>query len=173
MKQFVGRFFDRLVPRTMASMRELSEIREKYGSLEAALEVSRGGRVSRLEQEVLRLREEIDELRRDGRYVAELYDLVIERVRSDAQKTCRSPATWCAGCVSRRLREPERLKRKNTQSSNGQRRTDPRRLLVSTMSRYNTAVRHGLRTQRVRLRVARWLQCRVSRDGCSADQTYS
>lgn len=37
-------------------------------------------RVRALEAEVATLRDDIDEMRRDGRHVAELYDLVIEEL---------------------------------------------------------------------------------------------
>lgn len=37
--------------------------------------------VRRLERDVVQLRAELDELRRDGRRVAELYDFVLEEVR--------------------------------------------------------------------------------------------
>jgi cell division protein FtsB len=74
----------RLAPRTLESLRELEEVRERYGSLQAALAATDAERLARLEAENAALREEIDELRSQGRYVAELYDLVIERVRADA-----------------------------------------------------------------------------------------
>ncbi|MGN6197320.1 hypothetical protein [Humibacter sp.] len=41
-------------------------------------------RITELIEENRRLRDEIDELRREGRYVAELYDVVVERVRTDS-----------------------------------------------------------------------------------------
>jgi hypothetical protein len=37
--------------------------------------------VKRLERDVVELRVEVDELRRDGRRVAELYDFVLEEIR--------------------------------------------------------------------------------------------
>ncbi|MFD1574955.1 DUF6752 domain-containing protein [Agromyces cerinus subsp. nitratus] len=40
--------------------------------------------IARLESEIAALRGEIDELRADSRRIAELYDLVFERLRSDA-----------------------------------------------------------------------------------------
>jgi multidrug resistance efflux pump len=41
-------------------------------------------RVESLEATIAELQEEIDETRRDGRRVAELYDLVFERLRSSS-----------------------------------------------------------------------------------------
>jgi hypothetical protein len=69
----------------MASLSDVAEVRERYGSLQRALETVDTERIEQLISENRRLREEIDELRREGRYVAELYDLVLERVRADAK----------------------------------------------------------------------------------------
>jgi hypothetical protein len=49
---------------------------------DAALIAALQARIDALEIAVDELREEIDETRRDGRRVAELYDLVFERLRS-------------------------------------------------------------------------------------------
>lgn len=84
MRELVGRLMRRLGPRTMASLTDVAEVRTHYGSLSQALESVGTARIEELLSENRRLREEIDELRREGRYVAELYDLVLERVRSDA-----------------------------------------------------------------------------------------
>lgn len=85
MRQFTGWAVRRLAPRTMASLSDVAEVRERYGSLQRALETVDTERIEQLISENRRLREEIDELRREGRYVAELYDLVLERVRDDAK----------------------------------------------------------------------------------------
>ncbi|GAB3612419.1 hypothetical protein [Humibacter ginsengisoli] len=85
MKEFLGRMAERLAPRTMASLKDLAEVRERNGTLQAAFDRLRP-QLDELVRENRRLRDEIDELRREGRHVAELYDLVVERVRSDAER---------------------------------------------------------------------------------------
>lgn len=84
MKEFVGGFLRRLAPRTMASLGDVAEVRERYGSLQAALNSLGSSQITELIEQNRRLRDEIDELRREGRYVAELYDVVVERVRTDS-----------------------------------------------------------------------------------------
>jgi hypothetical protein len=71
----------------MASLTELADFRARHGSVRPTLETAEtdGLRLDELERVNTQLREEIDELRREGRYVAELYDLVLERVRADAK----------------------------------------------------------------------------------------
>ncbi len=73
----------------MDGLRDLAAARERYGSLESGL-----GKIDELSTELARvrsentqLRDDIDELRRDGRRVAELYDLVFEQVRADSRGT--------------------------------------------------------------------------------------
>jgi hypothetical protein len=61
----------------------LQVVRQRYGSLEELIVRLDVDRIDSLIDENARLRDEIDGLRREGRYVAELYDLVIERIRAD------------------------------------------------------------------------------------------
>jgi hypothetical protein len=68
----------RVAPRTAAGLRDLTSARDEYGSLFDALAYLKtvpGALESQQRQ--------IDELRRDGRHVTELYDLVFERLRTD------------------------------------------------------------------------------------------
>jgi urease gamma subunit len=65
-------------PRATRHLTELNHAREQLEEL-----ASLRARVAALETAVAELREEIDESRRDGRRVAELYDLVFERLRAD------------------------------------------------------------------------------------------
>ncbi|MHA7987248.1 hypothetical protein ACX9R5_15725 [Rathayibacter sp. CAU 1779] len=85
MKSFLRTMFRRVAPGAAASLSDLAQVRSRYGSIQAALESVDADGIQRLTEENRRLREEIDELRREGRYVAELYDLVIERVRVDSE----------------------------------------------------------------------------------------
>jgi cell division protein FtsB len=79
----------------MDGLRDLADVREKYGSVARALEqfdhilaslANASAEIEQLKAQNTQLRDDIDELRRDGRRVAELYDLVFEQVRSDARK---------------------------------------------------------------------------------------
>jgi phage shock protein A len=72
------RIAGRVAPKATRDLAELSLAREQLGEL-AALRT----RIEALETAVGELREEVDESRRDGRRVAELYDLVFERLRAD------------------------------------------------------------------------------------------
>lgn len=84
MKRFLRRVLRRLAPGVADALGDLAAVRRRYGSLQAALDSVGAPNIAELTEENQRLRDEIDELRREGRYVAELYDLVIERVRADA-----------------------------------------------------------------------------------------
>jgi len=83
-KRFLRRVLRRLAPGVANALGDLAAVRRRYGSLQAALDSVGAPNIAELTEENQRLRDEIDELRREGRYVAELYDLVIERVRADA-----------------------------------------------------------------------------------------
>lgn len=45
--------------------------------------------IARLKSEIERLRAEVDELRTDSRRIAELYDLVFERLRAESDEGAR------------------------------------------------------------------------------------
>jgi cell division protein FtsB len=87
MKRLGGKIARALAPRTMATLADMAEVRTSHGSLKNALDAIHAAQadIDTLSRENRQLREEIDELRREGRYVAELYDLVLERVRADAK----------------------------------------------------------------------------------------
>ena len=69
MKQFLANIAQRLAPRTVTNLRRLN-------TLDPALDGGRGlPRLMGYEREVRELRREVDELRRDNRRVAELYDV--------------------------------------------------------------------------------------------------
>ncbi|GGR34572.1 hypothetical protein GCM10010196_30800 [Agromyces mediolanus] len=86
MRRAIGRMLRALAPRTAEGMTELAEIRSRYGGVLVEIERLRAENVELREdlgQLVARLDEasgEIDELRRDAPRIAELYDLVFERL---------------------------------------------------------------------------------------------
>lgn len=67
-------------------LRDTADVRKRHGSDSETVEDLKvsAARITELIEENRRLRDEIDELRREGRYVAELYDVVVERVRTDS-----------------------------------------------------------------------------------------
>ncbi|HEY8588487.1 MAG TPA: hypothetical protein VIL55_02930 [Naasia sp.] len=79
----VGWTVRRAAPRSMSALTDLGSARDEFGDVSAHLRALTD-RVSELEEAVVLLREEIDETRRDGRRVAELYDLVFERLGAPA-----------------------------------------------------------------------------------------
>jgi hypothetical protein len=68
---------ERVAPRTAAGLRDLTSARDEHGSLVDALAYLKTVPAVLESQQ-----RQIDELRRDGRHVAELYDLVFEQARS-------------------------------------------------------------------------------------------
>lgn len=75
MENFIGRLLSRFAPRTAKVLTTLIHASEEDEGLIP--------RVLSYEQEVRELRKEIDELRKDSLRIAELYDLVFERLKSD------------------------------------------------------------------------------------------
>ncbi|MCU1569967.1 MAG: hypothetical protein JWR33_708 [Naasia sp.] len=75
MENFLGRILYRIAPRTAEVVKFLVHAGEESGGMME--------RVLAYENEVKELRKEIDELRADSRRVAELYDLVFERLERD------------------------------------------------------------------------------------------
>lgn len=74
MENYFGRLLARFAPRTAKVLTTLIH----------ASEEDEGGLISRVlayEMEVRELRQEIDELRKDSLRIAELYDLVFERLK--------------------------------------------------------------------------------------------
>jgi uncharacterized coiled-coil protein SlyX len=110
MRTLIGKLVRLLAPRTMANIADINTVREELGDLTTALHSferrlemvgladldgarrrvedltmrlqETEARVGSLEATIAELQEEIDETRRDGRRVAELYDLVFERLRA-------------------------------------------------------------------------------------------
>jgi len=75
MDRYFGRFLTRFAPRTA---RALIVLRRASESEDGVLEDSRS-----CGHEIAELRKEIDELRQDSVRIAELYDLVFERLKQD------------------------------------------------------------------------------------------
>lgn len=82
-KQFIGKAVRRVAPRTIENLVYVSRVRAKGSDVIEALRV--------YESDLKDLKTELDEMRRDQRRMAELYDLVFERVRSDSAKTDAAP----------------------------------------------------------------------------------
>lgn len=76
MKRLLMRTANRLAPRTVSNLRQLSALDEEFAEDPA--------RFISYEREIRELRREIDELRRDNRRVAELYDVVYAWCRQNA-----------------------------------------------------------------------------------------
>ncbi len=83
MRRLIGLLVRRLAPRTMAGLSDLNTTREEFGELTATIRALEA-RVRELESAVADFQEEIDETRRDGRRVTEVYDLVFERLRTNS-----------------------------------------------------------------------------------------
>lgn len=75
MENFLGRLLTRFAPRTAKVLTTLIHAGEEEEGLIP--------RVLSYENEVRELRKEIDELRKDSLRIAELYDLVFERIASE------------------------------------------------------------------------------------------
>ncbi|QAV69992.1 hypothetical protein ESZ53_05820 [Salinibacterium sp. UTAS2018] len=72
MERLIGRILNKLAPRTANTIKVLVHSSEDAGL---------ASRIVNYEKEIAELRQEIDELRSDSVRVAELYDLVFERLR--------------------------------------------------------------------------------------------
>jgi hypothetical protein len=75
MENFFGRLLSRFAPRTAKVLTTLIHASEEDEGLIP--------RVLSYENEVRELRKEIDELRKDSLRIAELYDLIFERLKAD------------------------------------------------------------------------------------------
>jgi hypothetical protein len=93
MKRQLAGLLHRIAPRTIDGLRDISVTRERFGSIESAIakaDIEYAQRMrDQLADEIAELRVELDELRRDSRRVAELYDLVFEQVRASASHAPR------------------------------------------------------------------------------------
>jgi transposase len=92
MKQFLANIAQRLAPRTVANLRKLNHLDPK---LERDLP-----RLISYERELRQLRREVDELRRDNRRVAELYDVFFQWAHHNAGTRATSEID-AAGTVKR------------------------------------------------------------------------
>lgn len=84
---------ERVAPGTVSSLRIINGLDTEF--------VDGPGRFIRYEREIAELRREIDELRRDNRRVAELYDLVFEWAKANAAARGAAPATDAQATVDR------------------------------------------------------------------------
>ena len=75
MKKLIGKAARKLAPRTVENLNYITRARAKGDDVVDLLR--------EYEAEVKQLKTELDEMRRDQRRMAELYELVFERVRSD------------------------------------------------------------------------------------------
>ena len=93
MKQFLANIAQRLAPRTVANLRKLNHLDPK---------LDRGlPRLISYERELRELRREVDELRRDNRRVAELYDVFFQWAHQNAGTRVPTSEVDAAGTVNR------------------------------------------------------------------------
>jgi Domain of unknown function (DUF6752) len=77
MKRLLSSTAERLAPRTVNNLRKLNNLDEEFDS-------SGLSRLISYERELRELRREVDELRRDNRRVAELYDVFFQWARQNS-----------------------------------------------------------------------------------------
>lgn len=102
MKNLLSSAAERLAPRTLKNLRRLSALDP---DLDRGIPL-----VLTYERELRALQREVDELRRDHRRVAELYDAVFEYARSNTASRSGAPeadATATVDRVAKELREGE------------------------------------------------------------------
>jgi hypothetical protein len=92
-KNFLGRIARRVAPRTLTNLQRLSGLNEEFDQGPA--------RFINYERELRALRREVDELRRENRRVAELYDVVFEWAHHDAAARGVAPGIDATGTVER------------------------------------------------------------------------
>ncbi len=98
MKKFLFNAAQRIAPRTVSNLRSLSSL--QLSAMEK--EFDQGpARFIHYERELRNLRREIDELRRDNRRVAELYDVVFEWAHRSAAERGVAPIPDQAATVAR------------------------------------------------------------------------
>jgi hypothetical protein len=92
-RKFLANLANKAAPRTMSNLRRMERLDP---------ELEQGpSRFLAYERELRELRREIDELRRDHRRVAELYDAVFEWARRDAAQRGVAPEVDAAGSQAR------------------------------------------------------------------------
>ena len=82
MKQLLGRIIHGLAPSSVDGLRDLRVTRETYGLLHETVRRLEDEN-HRLEERMVVLEQEVDEARRLAPRIAELYDLVFERLAQD------------------------------------------------------------------------------------------
>jgi hypothetical protein len=92
-KNLITKTAKRFAPRTVRNIKTLSALDESFDQGPA--------RFLSYEREIRALRREIDEIRRDNRRVAELYDAVFEYVRRDAADRGVAPSVDGPATVER------------------------------------------------------------------------
>jgi hypothetical protein len=92
-KKFLGNLALRLAPRTWTNLQRLSNLNEEFDQGPS--------RFVNYEREIRALRREIDELRRDNRRVAELYDLMFEWAHRNAADRGVAPEVDAKGTEQR------------------------------------------------------------------------
>jgi hypothetical protein len=93
MKQFLASIAQRLAPRTVTNLRRLNTLDPEFdGGLPHLVSY---------ERELRELRREIDELRRENRRVAELYDVFFQWVHENAGTRVPTSEVDAAGTVQR------------------------------------------------------------------------
>jgi transposase len=92
-KHLLGKIARRIAPRTLANLQRLSGLNEEFDQGPA--------RFVNYERELRALRREIDELRRDNRRVAELYDVVFEWAHQNAAERGVAPVVDAAATTDR------------------------------------------------------------------------
>jgi hypothetical protein len=91
--EFMKRTAERLAPRTLSNIRTLRALDKQFDQGPA--------RFINYEREIWALRRDIDELRRDNRRVAELYDAVFEWAKSNAAANGLTPPADPTATVNR------------------------------------------------------------------------
>jgi Domain of unknown function (DUF6752) len=93
MKHFLGNIAQHLAPRTVTNLRRLNTLDHEFD----------GGlpRLTSYERELRELRREVDELRRDNRRVAELYDVFFHWAHQNAGTRVATSEVDAAGTVKR------------------------------------------------------------------------
>jgi hypothetical protein len=77
MKRLLSSTAERLAPRTVNNLRKLNNLEDEFDSSDLSRLIS-------YERELRELRREVDELRRDNRRVAELYDVFFQWAHQNA-----------------------------------------------------------------------------------------
>jgi hypothetical protein len=95
--EFLRRVAERVAPRTLSNVRTLRAMDQQFDQGPA--------RFISYEREIWALRRDVDELRRDNRRVAELYDAVFEWAKANADARGVTPPADSPATVDRIARE--------------------------------------------------------------------